>query len=154
MYSSNQRNHSRSRSPCKDSKQWISSNAFINFVQDFRQNLTGVRSTKIFQIAGERWKKMPFEEKQPYIKAATNIKNRRQNQQKIENINNVVNTNTEQPKSEDTQKQEKTGKRERKKREPRKSIKNKSNTESDNESISSSGTTATNTSEDMSDTSS
>lgn len=136
MYSSNQRTHSRSRSPCKNSKQWISSNAFINFVQEFRQvikhiknlfllinkkklhlqNLTGVRSTKIFQIAGERWKKMPFEEKQPYIKAAMNIKNKKQNQQKIENINNVVNTNTEQPKNEDTQKQEKTGKRERKKR--------------------------------------
>ncbi|KAK9304932.1 hypothetical protein QLX08_003866 [Tetragonisca angustula] len=148
----NQRAHSRSRSPFRSSNQWISSNAFINFVQDFRQNFAGVRSTKIFQMAGERWKKMSSEEKQPYIKAAMNIKNKKQNQQEIENVNNVINTNAEQPKNENAQKQEKP-KKEKKKGEANKSTRDKSNTESDNESIFS-DTTATNTSEDISDMSS
>lgn len=81
----------------------------------YLQNFTGVRSTKIFQMAGERWKKMSPEEKQPYIKAAMSIKNKKQNQQEIENTNNVINTNTEQPKNENAQKQENPNKKEKKK---------------------------------------
>lgn len=66
-------------------------------------------------MAGERWKKMSSEEKQPYIMAAINIKNKKQNQQEIENVNNVINTNAEQPKNENAQKQEKPNKNEKKK---------------------------------------
>ncbi|KOX69140.1 hypothetical protein WN51_06199 [Melipona quadrifasciata] len=84
---------------------------------------------------------MSSKEKQPYIKAAMNVKNKKQNQQEIENVNNVINTNEEQPKNENAQKQEKPNKKEKKK-----GVIN-------NESISS-DTTATNTSEDISDMSS
>ncbi|XP_017753095.1 PREDICTED: uncharacterized protein LOC108545814 [Eufriesea mexicana] len=143
-----QRTHSRSRSPHKSSKQWISSNAFINFIQDFSQNFTGVKSTKIFEMASKIWEKMSSDEKQPYIKAAMSIKNKKQNQQKIENINKLDN-GIVQPRNEETQKQEKIGKKEKKENETKKSTKKKYDTESDSGSISS-DTSGTNTNEDMS----
>ncbi|KAG6795632.1 uncharacterized protein LOC108001883 [Apis cerana] len=148
----NQRAHSRSRSPYKSSRHW-SSNAFINFVQDFRQNYDGVKSSRIFQMAGERWKKMSSDEKQPYLKAAMDIRNKKQNQQKTENTYKIENINIEQPKNDDSQKQEKPGKKEKKKKEPKRPNKNKNYTESDTDSITSGCSTDTNTS-DISDMSS
>ncbi|XP_026672839.1 uncharacterized protein LOC113464821 isoform X2 [Ceratina calcarata] len=152
------RSRSRSRSPCiRNSKKWISSNPFINFVQDIRQSqkYCGLRSSKIHQMAGERWRNMSSTEKQPYIKGALNIKNQKLNQ-KNENINEPAEINADQPKKEDTPKQEKTSKREGKKKEPKKSTREKSrrtksNTESDTESMTS-ATSLTNTSDDASDT--
>lgn len=67
-------------------------------------------------MAGERWKKMSSDEKQPYLKAAMDIRNKKQNQQKTENTYKIENINIEQPKNDDSQKQEKPGKKEKKKK--------------------------------------
>lgn len=160
-----QRNHgshkdarSRSRSPCiRNSKNWVSPNPYINFVHDFREKYSGLRSSRIYQMAGEKWRNMTPDEKQPYVKAALNVKNLKQSR-KNENVNEAADINAEQPKKEDIPKQEKTGKRERKKQEPKrttrkKNRRTKSNTESDTDSITS-ATSHTNTSDDASDTSS
>ncbi|CAL7946941.1 unnamed protein product [Xylocopa violacea] len=147
--------HSRSRSPCssKNSKRWMSSNAFINFVQDVRQIFPKARSTKVYQVAGERWRKMSSEEKQPYIKAALNIKNQKQNHEKNKSVTKLTDTSTEQTKNENSVKVEKTGKKGRREKKPKKRTKEKSSTESDTDS-NTSGTTLSKSSRDVSDTSS
>ncbi|KOC60473.1 hypothetical protein WH47_07831 [Habropoda laboriosa] len=94
---------------------------------------------------------MPSEEKQPYIKASMNIKNKKQNHQKIENIKKS-DINTEKIKKKNAQKQEPI-KKPRKKRAPKKTPKKKNTTESDSDSYTS-DTAGTNTSEDLSDVSS
>ncbi|XP_029040685.1 high mobility group B protein 4-like [Osmia bicornis bicornis] len=111
QHNQRERNYSRSRSPnsTKSSKKWISSNAFINFVQDFRQNCTNEKSTKIFQLAGERWRKMSFEEKQPYVNEALSVKNQRVSQKN--KYTNKLQTNTESTKNENIPKQEKVNKK-------------------------------------------
>lgn len=73
------------------------------------QNFTNERSTKIYQLAGERWRKMSFEEKQPYVNKATCVKNQRL-LQKNKYINKLQ-TNTESTKNENIPKQEKVNKK-------------------------------------------
>ncbi|XP_076755195.1 uncharacterized protein LOC143425982 [Xylocopa sonorina] len=104
-------------------------------------------------MAGERWRKMSSEEKQPYIKAALNIKNQKRNHQKNKTVTKLADISTEQTKNEDTVKVEKTGKKETKEKKPKKLTKKESTTESDSDS-NTSGTTISKSSRDISDTSS
>ncbi|XP_008216407.1 high mobility group B protein 2-like isoform X2 [Nasonia vitripennis] len=56
-------------------KRWRSANAFVNFVQDFKQDYPDmITGRNIFQTCGERWKSMTDEQKQPYIAAANTVK--------------------------------------------------------------------------------
>nr|XP_012145010.1 PREDICTED: high mobility group B protein 3-like isoform X2 [Megachile rotundata] len=151
QHNQRERTHSRSRSPnnINSPKKWISSNAFINFVRDLRHKSSGEKNTKLFQIAGEKWRKMSFEEKQPYVNAALSIRNRK-NEQKNQELSRSE-TNAESAKNENTPKQETANKKSAKnKQKSKKGTKNESNTESDDGSITS-GTTASVTSEDTSD---
>ncbi|XP_076660057.1 uncharacterized protein LOC143363341 isoform X1 [Halictus rubicundus] len=151
------RSHSRSRSPIntKSSRRWVSSNAFVNFVQDFRQNHIGMRSTKLFQLAGEKWKRMLPNEKQPYVDAAKNIKNQKQDQLKKENVN-VANPTNIEPKKDEKSRQTKSTKKSKnnKEKKQKQKKKNKYNTESDTDSAVSATSATSFTSEDLSDMSS
>ncbi|XP_076282523.1 uncharacterized protein LOC143209999 [Lasioglossum baleicum] len=149
------RSHSRSRSPIntKRSRRWVSSNAFINFVQDFRQNHVGVKSRKLFQLAGEKWKRLLPSEKQPYVDAAKSIKNQKQDQLKKEDVN-VANPTTIEPKKDEKSRQAKATKKSKNTKEKKQKKKKKYNTESDTDSAVSATSATTVTSEDMSDCSS
>ncbi|XP_076161084.1 uncharacterized protein LOC143143580 [Ptiloglossa arizonensis] len=144
---------SRSRSPTntKSTNKWISSNAFINFVQDFRQNMTGIRSTRIFQLAGEAWRQMSLEEKQPYLNAAKTIKNQKEKQHKNEHVTKST-TNTEIKKNKIAKKQTRSSKEiKRPNKEPKQSRKKRNNTESDSNTATSISS-STITTDDRSDT--
>ncbi|XP_076626721.1 uncharacterized protein LOC143344493 [Colletes latitarsis] len=154
--------HSRSRSPTstKSSKKWINSNAFINFIQDFRQDFTNMKTSRIFKLAGERWRQMSPEEKQPYINAAKSVRSQKQDQQKNDDVNKS-NTRTEHKKNEniDNKKNKNTGKQAKISKKPKKSSKeqkrnNKKKYATDSDSdTATSVTSGTITSDNMSDTS-
>lgn len=89
---------SRSRSRSRSSKptrrrQWRSANAFLNFMQDFRQvtnrkydgnnvceryvsrtdelqNYNKMKSSDLFRLGGQEWRRMSSVEKMPYVEAA------------------------------------------------------------------------------------
>ncbi|XP_076660063.1 uncharacterized protein LOC143363341 isoform X2 [Halictus rubicundus] len=136
------RSHSRSRSP-------------INTKSSRRWNHIGMRSTKLFQLAGEKWKRMLPNEKQPYVDAAKNIKNQKQDQLKKENVN-VANPTNIEPKKDEKSRQTKSTKKSKnnKEKKQKQKKKNKYNTESDTDSAVSATSATSFTSEDLSDMSS
>ncbi|XP_076228068.1 uncharacterized protein LOC143175057 isoform X1 [Nomia melanderi] len=152
----NEKARSRSRSPnrAKDSKKWISSNAFINFVQDFRENHNGKSSTKIFQMAGERWKQMLPNEKQPYLEAAKNIKSYKQDQQKKKHTKNRDPTTAEPKKDKEGRQVKNTKKSQRNNKEKKQRRKKQYSTESDSDTVISATSAVSLTSEDLTDPSS
>ncbi|XP_076232874.1 uncharacterized protein LOC143178228 [Calliopsis andreniformis] len=148
---SHSRSHSRSRSPnVKSSKQGISSNAFINFLQEFREDYTGVKSSRVSQLAGERWRNMTLKEKEPYVQAAKSIRNQKQDQEKNKQVNKPK-KNIEQKKTKNVKKEQtKDNKQVRRNSKGRKQNKKKRDREIDTDSAAS--TTADSmSSEDLSD---
>lgn len=71
--------------------------------------MTGIRSTRIFQLAGEAWRQMSLEEKQPYLNAAKTIKNQKEKQHKNEHVTKST-TNTEIKKNKIAKKQTRSSK--------------------------------------------
>ncbi|XP_034934344.1 high mobility group B protein 2-like [Chelonus insularis] len=75
LVGSNNEPRSRSRSP-KDSTNpnWKSANAFINYMHDYKQKHLEypekTSGSNLFRLAGEKWRLMSQEEKQPYIEGA------------------------------------------------------------------------------------
>ncbi|XP_011314125.1 uncharacterized protein [Fopius arisanus] len=57
---------------------WKSANAFLNYVQDFRQNLREAKEimqpSNVIRLAGQQWRAMPEDEKKVYIDGALAIK--------------------------------------------------------------------------------
>ncbi|XP_070523002.1 uncharacterized protein [Cardiocondyla obscurior] len=102
---SRSRSKSRSRSRSTSNKppqrrQWRSANAFLNFMQDFRQvmsckdgnacecyvikpvplqNHTKVKSKDLFRLGGQTWRQMSSAEKMPYVEAAKLAQQSQQN---------------------------------------------------------------------------
>ncbi|XP_033321925.2 uncharacterized protein LOC117218029 [Megalopta genalis] len=150
------RSHSRSRSPIntKCLKRWVSSNAFVNFIQDFREKHAGVKGSKIYKLAGEKWKQMLPKEKQPYVDAAKSIKNQKQDQQKKDNINAPNPANVDSKKDEKSRQTKNTKKSKKDNKEKKQKKRKKYNTESDTDSAVSATSATTITSDDLSDMSS
>ncbi|XP_029670999.1 HMG1/2-like protein [Formica exsecta] len=143
---------SRSRSCSKPSrrKQWRSANAFLNFMQDFRQDYNKVKSRDLFRLGGQKWRQMSSTEKMPYVEAAKVAQ--QQSQQNNKNEQQTKPDSGEISKKSDNNQRKKE--REFQKRKERKRSRSKTD-DSDAESDSAtSGTGATMTSEDVSDLSS
>lgn len=120
---------SRSRTPNNIvAKRWASTNAFINFIQDFRQSNSDLRSTKLFQLAGRRWKEMSTAERQPYIDAAKNVRQQKQDQKETEPTN-ITKNNSEEASTKKGQKQPP----EKKNKEEPKKDKNKDNSDTESD---------------------
>ncbi|XP_078045386.1 uncharacterized protein LOC144474434 [Augochlora pura] len=150
------RSHSRSRSPIKTKslKKWVSSNAFVNFVQDFRQKHNDVKSTKLYKLAGEKWQQMLPKEKQPYIDEAKSVKNQKQDQQMKDNTNATSPVNVD-PKKDEKSRQTKSSKKSKKdNKEKKQKKKRRYSTDSDTDSAVSAASATSITSDDLSDLSS
>ncbi|XP_076674814.1 uncharacterized protein LOC143372499 isoform X1 [Andrena cerasifolii] len=169
--------HSRSRSPIniRSPIQWRSSNAFVNFLHEFRQvgrvqmkhsqnllsggirrlqNFTSPKSRRIFQLAGERWRQMSPKEKQPFVWAAAGIRSRLVNQQRNEEVNKS-NKNTEESKKETPRgKQTRRIKKSERNSKKRQQVKKKNNTSESDTDSATSGTAGSRTSGDISNESS
>ncbi|KYN06703.1 PREDICTED: high mobility group B protein 2-like isoform X2 [Cyphomyrmex costatus] len=150
------RKPSRTRSRSRSSKplqrrQWRSANAFLNFMQDFRQNYNKVKSRDLFRLGGQTWRQMSSTEKMPYVEAA---KLAQQQSQQNTNKNTQQNkpNNSDSSKKPENQRDHKKNEREGRKESKRsRSKRDDSDVESDS---ATSGTGATMTSEDISDLSS
>ncbi|XP_015108527.1 high mobility group B protein 7 [Diachasma alloeum] len=57
---------------------WKSPNAFLNYVQDFRQNLREtnevVQPSNVIRLAGQQWRALPDDERKLYVDGALAIK--------------------------------------------------------------------------------
>ncbi|KYN35853.1 hypothetical protein ALC56_09644 [Trachymyrmex septentrionalis] len=143
------RSRSRSRKPLQR-RQWRSANAFLNFMQDFRQNYNKMKSRDLFRLGGQTWRQMSPSEKMPYVEAAKLAQ--QQSQQNTKSTQqNKPNSSDSSKKLENQRVQKKNEREERKESRQARRKKNDSDVESDS---ATSGTGATITSEDVSDLSS
>ncbi|XP_032672826.1 high mobility group B protein 3-like [Odontomachus brunneus] len=137
---------SRSRSKPPQRKQRRSANAFLNFIQDFKQDHNKLKSQDLFRLGGQRWRRMSSTEKMPYVEAANLAKQQTQQNGKNERQNKPVGGDSS--KKPDNQKDQKKKDQERK----------RSKSRTDDSDIDSDSMTpetdATMTSEDISDLSS
>ncbi|KYN27607.1 PREDICTED: high mobility group B protein 2-like isoform X2 [Trachymyrmex cornetzi] len=153
--SQHDRKPSRTRSRSRSSKplqrrQWRSANAFLNFMQDFRQNYNKIKSRDLFRLGGQAWRKMSSTEKMPYVEAAKLTQQR--SQQNTKSIQQNKPNSSDSSKKLENQRDQKKNEREGRKESRRsRSKRDDSDVESDS---ATSGTGATMTSEDVSDLSS
>ncbi|XP_076228069.1 uncharacterized protein LOC143175057 isoform X2 [Nomia melanderi] len=117
-------------------------------------NHNGKSSTKIFQMAGERWKQMLPNEKQPYLEAAKNIKSYKQDQQKKKHTKNRDPTTAEPKKDKEGRQVKNTKKSQRNNKEKKQRRKKQYSTESDSDTVISATSAVSLTSEDLTDPSS
>lgn len=61
----------------KSSKIKLSRNPFINFIKDFRKSVTFPNSRLLFSKAGEAWRGMSQDEKNPYYEQAKKVPKRK-----------------------------------------------------------------------------
>ncbi|XP_057327076.1 uncharacterized protein LOC130668699 isoform X1 [Microplitis mediator] len=87
----------RSRSPVVPIRErsWKSVNAFINYLHDYRKTqheFPGkLTSANLFKLAGDQWRQMTQEQKQPYIDGANKIR-------KLKNLERQKNKDKQQEK--------------------------------------------------------
>nr|CAD7402665.1 unnamed protein product [Timema poppensis] len=74
----NYRSEKVSKRRSKTSRSKTSSNAFINFMRDFRKNHSGsnLSQKEMMVHGGERWRNMSDYEKQPYYEEANRVKSK------------------------------------------------------------------------------
>ncbi|XP_020294187.1 high mobility group B protein 3-like [Pseudomyrmex gracilis] len=140
---------SRSRSVSRRKKQRRSANAFLNFMQDFRQTNNKLKNKDLFRLGGQIWRQMSAADKMPYVKAAKLAAQEQKSQQQTDTSGGQQNKST----NGNSSKKFENPRKDKKRREKRRSS---SKTDiSDTESDSRSGTGASMTSEnDASDLSS
>ncbi|XP_024877687.1 DNA-binding protein MNB1B-like [Temnothorax curvispinosus] len=146
---SRSRSRSRSSKPPPRRRQWRSANAFLNFMQDFRQEYNKLKAKDLFRLGGQAWRQMSSADKMPYVEAA---KQQSQNNKNNKNAQQNKPNSSDSSKKADGQKDQKKKEREeRKERRRSRSRGDDSDAESDS---ATSGTGATMTSDDVSDLSS
>ncbi|XP_077273934.1 uncharacterized protein LOC143903824 [Temnothorax americanus] len=142
------RSRSRSSRPPPRRRQLRSANAFLNFMQDFRQDYNKLKAKDQFRFGGQAWRQMSSAEKMPYVEAA---KQQSQNNKNNKNAQQNKPNSSDSSKKADQKDQKKKEREERKERRRSRSRGDDSDAESDS---ATSGTGATMTSDDVSDLSS
>ncbi|XP_011879503.1 PREDICTED: high mobility group B protein 2-like [Vollenhovia emeryi] len=144
------RSRSRSSSSRPLRKQWRSANAFLNFMQDFRQNCNKAKSKDLFRLGGQTWRQMSSADKMPYVEAAKLAQQQSQQSNKSAQQNKSNGSDSsKKPEGQRDQKKKEQGARKERRRS--RSKRDDSDAESDS---ATSGTGVTVTSEDVSDLSS